>query len=122
MSIAHGLEVRVPLIDHKLVEFLFTLPGGCKLETGQPKPLLTRPLKDFLPNRCVHRPKMGFELPFKAWLMGSLREQVRESFYEGTSRIGAWPFDPSGLRELWDQFMAGRVNWSRLWSVFVLQR
>lgn len=122
MSMAHALEVRVPLIDHKLVEFLFTLPGRCKLETGQPKPLLTRPLKDLLPSECVHRPKMGFELPFKTWLMESLHEEIRKSFCEGTSRDEAWPFDPSGLRELNDQFLGGRISWSRVWSIFILRQ
>jgi asparagine synthase (glutamine-hydrolysing) len=122
MSMAHALEVRVPLIDHKLVEFIFTLPGYCKLETRQPKPLLTRPLKDLLPPACVNRPKMGFELPFKTWLMESLHREIKESFCETQSGDGAWPFDPAGLQGLWVQFMTGKVNWTRVWSIFVLRR
>ncbi len=122
MSMAHALEVRVPLIDQKLVEFMFTLPGCCKLETNQPKPLLTRPLESLLPPKCVNRPKMGFELPFKAWLMESLLGEIKGSFFESQSRDGAWPFDPAGLQELWEQFCTGKINWSRVWSIFVLRR
>jgi len=56
--------VRVPLIDHRLVDFLFTLPGAVKLNRRQPKPLLTLPLQGMIPDACFHRQKRGSELPF----------------------------------------------------------
>lgn len=122
MSMAYSLEVRVPLIDHKLVEFLFTLPGRYKLDARRPKPLLTTTLRNLLPPECVHRPKMGFELPFKVWIMESLRKEMEESFCGRVSGSSSSPFSPSGLSELWHQFLGGKVNWSRIWSVFVLRR
>ncbi len=64
MSMAHALEIRVPLIDHKLVEFLFTLPGSLKVDKNFPKPLLTKALGNDIPKECIFRPKQGFELPF----------------------------------------------------------
>ena len=122
MSMAHSLEIRVPLIDHNLVEFLFTLPGRCKLDPRLPKPLLTTPLRNLLPPECVHRPKRGFELPFKVWITESLHKEMEESFCGRVSESSSLPFSPSGLSELWHQFLGGKVNWSRIWSVFVLRR
>lgn len=121
MSMAHALEVRVPLLDHKLIEYLFTLPGTCKLESGQPKPLLTRSLGDALPQACVHRPKQGFELPFALWLRDSLQEEIRSTFLD-QSLNSASPFSPKGLEQVWAQFESGRLYWSRVWGIFVLRR
>jgi asparagine synthase (glutamine-hydrolysing) len=122
MSMSHALEVRVPLIDHKLVELIFSLPGRCRIVAGQPKSLLTLPLQDMLPDECVHRRKMGFELPFKEWFAGSLHARMQDAFCAETSEESTWPFDPSALKMLWRQFQEGRVNWSRVWGVFVLLR
>lgn len=120
MSMAHALEVRVPLLDHILVEFLFTLPGHCKLDPRQPKPLLTRALNNGLPDVCIHRPKHGFELPFEIWLRKSLEAQIRSSFLEESEACTA-PFTSSGLAQVWKQFNQGKLNWSRIWMLFVLR-
>src|SRR5204863_2161270 len=80
MSMAHALEIRVPLLDHKLVEYLFMLPGACKLHDHQSKPLLTYSLSSDIPDECVNRPKHGFELPFAIWLKKSLKSEVQASF------------------------------------------
>ena len=74
-----------------------------------------------LPDECVHRRKMGFELPFREWFAGSLHAQMQDAFCAETSEESTWPFDPSALKMLWRQFQDGRVNWSRVWSVFVLR-
>jgi asparagine synthase (glutamine-hydrolysing) len=120
MSMAHALEVRVPLLDHRLVEFVFSLPGRLRLDQAIPKPLLTRPLKAELPAECVYRPKQGFELPFERWLRGGLYEQMRDSFLSPTSAC-ATPFDRQGLAATWKSFEEGRLRWSRVWSIFVLR-
>src|SRR5262249_17855466 len=73
MSMAHSLEVRVPLIDHKLVEFVPTIPADLKLHNGQPKYLLIDALRDVLPPAIVSRRKQGFEMPVAAWMRGPLR-------------------------------------------------
>ena len=119
MSMAHALEVRVPLLDHRLVEYLFTLPGSVKLEEGQPKPLLTRALGDELPGGCVHRPKRGFELPFAVWLRQSLQTRVREKLLHppaGPREL----FRAGGVTGVWEKFEQGRLAWSRVWGLFVL--
>jgi asparagine synthase (glutamine-hydrolysing) len=119
MSMAHALEVRVPLVDHQLVEFLFTLPGGCKLDHPQPKPLLTRSLDGLLPDECVRRPKRGFELPFAVWLKGNLQTQVVERLFHPPSG-SAFPFQAEGLKKLWRRFESGVLRWSHVWAVYVL--
>ncbi len=121
MSMAHALEVRVPLIDPLLVEFCFTVQGNRKIENGQPKPLLTRPLGDLLPRACVHRSKRGFELPFQLWLSGALKSEMQASLTGAASRESI-PFEPGALTALWAQYQSGRVNWSRVWAIFVLSR
>lgn len=120
MSMAHALEVRVPLLDHKLVEYLFTLPGSMKLDPQQPKPLLTRALQDDIPAACVHRPKQGFVLPFEVWLRDALRPRLRDTFLDQTA-AAAYPFQPAALQKVWKQFEAGQLSWSRVWSLFMLQ-
>jgi asparagine synthase (glutamine-hydrolysing) len=120
MSMAHALEVRVPLIDHVLVEYLLTLPGTCKVSSNHPKPLLTRSLDGALPQECVYRPKRGFELPFAIWLRESLHDEMEASF-RSQSIATAAPFTPQGLEYLWSSFERGQVSWGRVWSLFTLQ-
>ncbi len=80
MSMAHGLEVRVPFIDHQLARALFAVPGSRKLDARTPKALLVRALGGQLPDEIVHRPKRGFTLPFEHWLRDALRPVLEESF------------------------------------------
>jgi asparagine synthase (glutamine-hydrolysing) len=120
MSMAHALEVRVPLLDHRLVEYLFRLPGACKLDPVHPKPLLTRSLDGALPRECVYRPKRGFELPFDVWLRKGLQERIRSSFVDQSANHVA-PFKAKGLARVWKRFDEGRLGWSRIWGLFVLR-
>jgi asparagine synthase (glutamine-hydrolysing) len=120
MSMAHALEVRVPLLDHTLAEYLFTLPGVCKLDGEHPKPLLTRPLNGAIPDACIFRPKRGFELPFAVWLRESLEGDIRASLVERTAQT-SFPFTPASLQQSWRLFERGHLSWSRIWSLFVLQ-
>ncbi len=116
MSMAHSLEVRVPLIDHKLVERMLALPGALKVRPRKPKKLLVDAVGN-LPPEIVNRPKRGFELPFKHWLLGELREQVESAFNApGLDDL----FQPQGVQTLWQDFLQTRVTWSRVWSLFVL--
>jgi asparagine synthase (glutamine-hydrolysing) len=121
MSMAHGLEVRVPLLDHQLARRMLALPGSWKLEKGTPKPLLVRALGAQLPDKIVHRPKRGFTLPFEHWLRDELRpvvEQALSSIADGT--LGAVISGPAALG-VWQDFLQGRTSWSRPWSLYVLQ-
>jgi asparagine synthase (glutamine-hydrolysing) len=119
MSMAHALEVRVPFLDHDLVEFVLGVSDQAKYP-HTPKKLLVDSLGDLLPSEIVHRPKMGFVLPWEPWMRGELR-----SFCEAhLQRLAVWPqFRPGAVMELWNRFLLGdpRVNWSRLWSLVVLE-
>ena len=122
MSMAHGLEVRVPLIDHQLARRVLALPGRWKLDARTPKPLLVHALHGELPDNIVHRPKRGFTLPFEHWLRDAMRPKVEESLRKiGDGVLGSLISEPAA-RGVWQDFLAGRTSWSRPWSLYVLQR
>ncbi|HKQ78067.1 MAG TPA: asparagine synthase (glutamine-hydrolyzing) [Blastocatellia bacterium] len=116
MSMAHSLEVRVPLIDHKIVERMLAVPGRLKLRRNEPKWMLVDAVGD-LPREIVDRPKRGFDLPFKNWLAGVMRDQIESALWApqltGLMSITA-------MQEVWSDFLKGRVSWSRVWSFYVL--
>lgn len=116
MSMAHGLEVRVPLIDHKLVERMLSVPGGLKLRRNEPKWMLVDAAGD-LPREIIDRPKRGFELPFKNWLAGAMRDQVESALRQPqlTEILSA-----AAMQRVWGDFLKGRATWSRVWSFYVL--
>ncbi len=122
MSMAHGLELRVPLIDHRLAERVFAFPGSSKLDKSTPKPLLMNALRGELPDQIVHRHKRGFTLPFEHWLKDELRPEVQS----GLDRIAEGPlgavFHHERVRQVWEDFQTGKTSWSRPWSLYVLQR
>jgi asparagine synthase (glutamine-hydrolysing) len=123
MSMSHGLEVRVPLIDHQLAKAVLALPGEWKLN-GTPKKLLVEALAGSLPDEIVHRPKRGFTLPFEHWMRQELRSEIEPVV--DAKRIDNGPLggllDGSEVRKIWQQFLHGEVSWSRPWSLYVLQR
>lgn len=120
MSMAHGLEVRVPFLDPDLVALVFALPGSMKVGEGTPKPLLVHALGDRLPAVSVNRPKRGFELPFEHWLRGPLHGEMARAFAPA-SDTAAWPFRAVALRDLWRQHQSGRVGWARVWTLYVVR-
>lgn len=116
MSMAHSLEVRVPLIDHRVVERLLAIPGPEKLRSTTPKWLLVKAVGD-LPDGIVNRPKRGFEFPFRDWLLGALREEASAAL--SAPRLQT-VFQSDAPQALWKEFEAGRLSWSRIWSLWVL--
>ena len=122
MSMAHGLEVRVPLIDHHLVEELFALPGNWKLDSHTPKPLLVAALCGDLPDQIVHRRKRGFTLPFEHWLRADLHSGVDTTLRKVADGPLASVLDASAILKIWQDFRQGRTSWSRPWALYVLQR
>ena len=122
MSMAHGLEVRVPLIDNQLAERVLAIPGARKIDQRIPKSLLVRALGDRLPPEIVQRPKRGFTLPFEHWLKDDMRNEVET----GILRIGVGPLaaivDGQAAHQVWKEFLEGKTSWSRPWALFVLQR
>jgi asparagine synthase (glutamine-hydrolysing) len=122
MSMAHGLEVRVPLIDHQMARRVLALPGSWKLDTGTPKPLLVEALGGQLPDKIVHRPKRGFTLPFERWLRDALRPVIEESLNKIEDGVLGTLINERAARGVWQDFLEGRTSWSRPWSLYVLQR
>ncbi|MGC4080849.1 MAG: asparagine synthase C-terminal domain-containing protein [Vicinamibacterales bacterium] len=122
MSMAHALEVRVPLLDHQLVELVMALPDTCKTPAATPKRLLVDALGDRLPGQIVHRPKQGFTLPFNRWLRGPLRQFCDEQLGERGLGSRHW-VKPEAVRALWTSFIeSGRdVSWSRVWVLVSLE-
>jgi asparagine synthase (glutamine-hydrolysing) len=121
MSMAHGLEARVPLLDHLLVELVMALPDSVKQPGNVPKRLLVESLGGLLPDSIVKRPKRGFTLPFDPWMRGPLRSFCEERLGDrGLSGRGI--FKPAQIQSLWDSFLSGGhdVSWARLWILVVL--
>jgi asparagine synthase (glutamine-hydrolysing) len=122
MSMAHGLEIRVPLIDHRLAERLFAVPGSWKLDGNDPKQLLVSASQGALPTGIVRRKKRGFTLPFEHWL----RDELRSGVEAVIRRVGDGPLatvlDESAALEVWTDFLGGRTSWSRPWAIYVLQQ
>jgi asparagine synthase (glutamine-hydrolysing) len=121
MSMAHALEVRVPLLDHRLVDLVTALPDSVKQTDGVPKRLLVESVGTLLPASIVHRPKQGFTLPFDPWMRGPLREFCAERLGEH-GLTGRGLMNPDVVGRLWESFLRGGkdVSWSRLWALVVL--
>jgi len=119
MSMAHGLEVRVPFLDRELVETCFRIPGHKKLQGRSPKGLLLASLGVELPAEIANRPKRGFTLPFERWLRGEMRPFVEDVLLKNDWDKTSIRAD--AVRDVWNRFLAGETSWSRPWSLFVLK-
>jgi asparagine synthase (glutamine-hydrolysing) len=117
MSMAVSLELRVPFLDHELVEYVLGLPEAAKKRYPGPKGLLVEACRDLLPPSVYHRPKAGFVLPMKVWMLGPLASFVEEGLRETISR-GLLP--QAFVNEISGAFQRGRLHWTRVWSIVVL--
>ena len=118
-SMAHSLEVREPLMDHPLVEWLATLPSSLKMRAGEGKWLLKRSMDSRLPPDLLYRPKMGFSVPLAKWLRGPLRDRLRSTLL-GERLAATGYFDHRSLRELVDAHQSGRRDYSSpLWALLM---
>ena len=120
MSMAHALEVRVPLVDHKLWEYVLPLRAQLKLDSHLPKPLLVKAAGPHLPQDVYLRRKMGFTFPFERWLRGALRPSLEREF-STSHHDNDWMLDPRAVSAVWSDFQCGHTTWSRPWSLFVLK-
>jgi asparagine synthase (glutamine-hydrolysing) len=121
MSMAHSLEVRVPLLDHRLTALLLRIPGAWKLNGRQSKPLLVAALAQPLPAAIRERPKRGFELPWSHWLRGELRAEIDATLAAPGPVLGEY-LDWGAVRKVWREFAAGRAHWSRPWLFYALRK
>jgi asparagine synthase (glutamine-hydrolysing) len=124
MSMAHSLEVRVPFVDTKVVDFVLSLPGEWKVRDGAgPKPLLADAMSDLLPREFMARPKMGFTLPFEKWMQGKLQGEI-SGVLEDEQRLSLVGLNAEAVGKVWKRFLQSpkAVGWTRPWAIYVLVR
>ncbi|MEQ1474521.1 MAG: asparagine synthase C-terminal domain-containing protein, partial [Candidatus Acidiferrum sp.] len=119
VSMARSLEVRVPLLDTPLVEFVGALPDAARRRKGSQKALLVESLSDLLPPEILAQRKRTFTLPWEEWLRGPLRPRLEASFASLSPAL-AEHLHSDGVLAVWNEFLAGKTSWSRPWSLFVL--
>lgn len=119
MSMASALEVRVPFLDHELVQAVMAIPDKFKYPTT-PKSLFVDAMGELLPPEIVNRPKMGFTFPWDGWMRNELKEFCGDQILA----LGQRPqFNQEALSRRWDDFLRGDkyVSWSRIWYLSILE-
>ncbi|WP_153160986.1 XrtA/PEP-CTERM system amidotransferase [Zoogloea sp. 1C4] len=120
-SMAHSLEVREPLMDHKLVEWLATLPSGLKIKGQEGKYVFKKAMEPMLPRDVLYRPKMGFAVPLARWFRGPLKERVREAIL-GSTLAETGIFNREYLEHLVDAHQSGARDYSApLWTTMMFE-
>jgi asparagine synthase (glutamine-hydrolysing) len=118
---AHSLEVREPLMDHPLVEWLASLPSSMKIRGHEGKFLLKKAMEPYLPAEIMYRPKMGFSVPLAQWFRGPLRGRMRDAVL-GPHLEGSGWFNTAYLRHMVDAHQSGARDFSApLWSLMMFE-
>ena len=121
VSMAVSLEVRVPMLDHDLVEMMAQVPSDLKLKNDVPKYILRQVLRQYLPNKLIERPKMGFAVPLDRWLRGPLRDWAEDLLDERRLKNGGL-FEAKVVRSAWRQHLNGFGNYQEaLWGILMAQ-
>ncbi|WP_338802640.1 asparagine synthase (glutamine-hydrolyzing) [Pseudomonas sp. RSB 5.4] len=120
-AMANSLETRVPMLDHRVVEFAWTLPLHMKIRNGKGKWILREVLYRHVPRELIERPKKGFSIPVGAWLRGPLKDWAETLLGEVRLRNEGF-FSVPLVRKIWSEHLKGRVDHStKLWSILMFQ-
>jgi asparagine synthase (glutamine-hydrolysing) len=121
MSMAVSLEARVPLLDHKLIEFVNSIPASLKLNGLETKHVFKQAIRDFVPAEILNRPKQGFGVPVDEWINQQLRERIHDTLTEQRTRERGY-IAPAYVQLLLDEHERGRRDHStQLWTLFMLE-
>ena len=120
-SMGVGLEARVPLLDHRVVEYAWQIPIEINFQKGANKKILRKILYKYVPRNLIERPKMGFSIPIDEWLRGSMRDWA-ENLLSEERLLREGFLNPVPIRQKWKEHLSGKRNWqSSLWSVLMFQ-
>lgn len=120
-SMAHSLEVREPLMDHELVEWLATLPSAYKIQGQEGKAIFKKSMEPYLPHEVLYRQKMGFSVPLARWFRGPLKQRVRDAVLGERLKDTGW-FNPDYLNHLVDAHQSVRADYSApLWALLMFE-
>ena len=121
MTMANALELRVPFLDHKLVEFAATLPARLKVRGRTGKVLLRKAMRGVLPAEILDRPKKGFPVPTRGWFRNELADYARDVLLDPSSACRA-RFEPAAMAALLDEHRRGEARWEQeIWTLLVFE-
>ncbi len=121
MSMAASIELRVPFLDHKFVEYCCNIPSNLKLRNGEGKYILKKAMSGILPDRILYREKMGFPVPLQHWMRKELKEEVAGVLFDPKTRSrGLFDFD--FVEKMWKAHQGGKMEYHmQLWLILMLE-
>jgi asparagine synthase (glutamine-hydrolysing) len=121
MSMANSLEVRSPLLDHKLIEFAATIPSNLKLSGKTSKYIFKKTLENRIPDNILYRGKQGFSIPVESWLKNELREYAEDVLFSDKAKQRNY-FDYDYVKKIWNHHLKGlRDHSDQLWTLLMLE-
>jgi len=121
MSMAHSLEVRAPILDHKLMEYVGSLPSNLKLKGKESKYIFKKMLEDRLPQNILYRKKQGFSIPLASWLRNEMRDFAEETLFSPNNGLNFY-FNPEYIKGIWMKHLSGRQDYSYpMWGLIMFE-